>query len=48
MSALVIGGGFAGLAAAVALRARGERVTLLEQHAEVGGKARRRAPRRQW
>jgi phytoene dehydrogenase-like protein len=40
MSALVIGGGFAGLAAAVALRARGERVTLLEQHAEVGGKAR--------
>jgi phytoene dehydrogenase-like protein len=40
MSALVIGGGFAGLAAAMALRARGERVTLLEQHAEVGGKAR--------
>jgi phytoene dehydrogenase-like protein len=40
MSALVIGGGFAGLAAALALHARGARVTLLERQPEVGGKAR--------
>jgi phytoene desaturase len=36
---LVIGGGFAGLAAAAALAARGCRVRVLEAAAEVGGKA---------
>ena len=38
--ALVIGGGLAGLAAAVALAARGHRVRLLEAGPEIGGKAR--------
>lgn len=37
----VIGAGFAGLAAASALAARGHGVTLLEAREEVGGKARR-------
>jgi len=37
---LVIGGGFSGVAAAVALRARGYAVTLLERHAVLGGRAR--------
>ena len=37
---LVIGGGFSGVAAATALHARGHHVTLLEQHAVLGGRAR--------
>jgi protoporphyrinogen oxidase len=37
---LVIGGGFSGVAAAAALRARGHEVTLLERHAVLGGRAR--------
>lgn len=37
---LVIGGGFSGVAAAAALRARGHVVTLLERHAVLGGRAR--------
>ncbi len=37
---LVIGGGFSGVAAAVALHARGHAVTLLERHAVLGGRAR--------
>lgn len=37
---LVIGGGFSGVAAAAALHARGHAVTLLEQHAVLGGRAR--------
>ena len=41
--AIVIGGGFAGLAAAFRLRERGLRVTLLEQQEEPGGRARSRA-----
>ena len=40
---LVIGGGFSGVAAAVALRAQGCSVTLLEQHAVLGGRARSHA-----
>jgi protoporphyrinogen/coproporphyrinogen III oxidase len=37
---VVIGGGFSGVAAAVALRAHGCTVTLLERHAVLGGRAR--------
>jgi phytoene desaturase len=37
--ALVIGGGFAGLSAAVHLAAAGLEVTLLERHNHLGGKA---------
>ena len=37
---LVIGGGFSGVAAATALHTRGHQVTLLEQHAVLGGRAR--------
>ena len=37
---LVIGGGFSGVAAAVALRTHGCTVTLLERHAVLGGRAR--------
>ena len=40
---LVIGGGWAGLAAAVALSSRGLPVTLLESAKQVGGRARRSA-----
>src|SRR5688572_17535095 len=40
---LVIGGGFSGVAAAAALRARGHEVTLLERHAVLGGRARSEA-----
>ena len=37
---IVIGGGFAGLTAAVALTQRGEKVTLLERRVALGGRAR--------
>jgi protoporphyrinogen oxidase len=37
---LVIGGGFSGVAAAAALRARGHDVTILERHGILGGRAR--------
>jgi len=37
--AVVIGSGFGGLAAAVRLGARGYRVTVLEQHEQLGGRA---------
>jgi protoporphyrinogen oxidase len=37
---LVIGGGFSGVSAAVALRARGASVTLLDDRATLGGRAR--------
>jgi oxygen-dependent protoporphyrinogen oxidase len=37
---LVIGGGFSGVAAAAALRARGHDVTILERHVVLGGRAR--------
>ncbi|MEJ7812626.1 MAG: FAD-dependent oxidoreductase [Gemmatimonadaceae bacterium] len=39
-TAIVVGGGFAGVAAAVALRARGIAVTLLEERPVLGGRAR--------
>ncbi len=38
---IVIGAGFAGLAAATTLAARGHRVTLLEKNEQAGGRARR-------
>ena len=38
-AALVLGGGFAGLSAAIHLALAGFEVTLLEGHAEAGGKA---------
>lgn len=38
--ALVIGGGFGGIAAALRLRARGYRVTLIERGGQLGGRAR--------
>ena len=37
---LIIGGGFAGLAASVALAEAGKRVCLLEQKPYLGGRAR--------
>lgn len=37
---LIIGGGLAGLAAAVALSDRGVRVTVVERAAHLGGRAR--------
>ena len=36
---LVLGGGFAGLSAAIYLARAGKQVTLLEQHSQLGGKA---------
>jgi isorenieratene synthase len=39
-SAIVIGGGIAGMSAAVALAERGVHVTLLEQHEQLGGRVR--------
>lgn len=38
--AVVLGGGFAGLASALSLSRRGWHVTLVEQHEELGGRAR--------
>jgi phytoene desaturase len=38
-TAIVIGGGFGGLAAAIRLQSRGVQVTLVEQRAQVGGRA---------
>lgn len=37
---IVVGGGFSGISAAVALRALGHHVRILEQHATLGGRAR--------
>jgi len=39
-SAVVVGAGFAGMAAALRLRARGMRVTLIDRRPELGGRAR--------
>ena len=36
----VIGSGFGGLAAALRLKAKGHKVTLVEKHPDLGGRAR--------
>ena len=40
MKSLVIGSGFGGIAAALRLRAKGHKVTLIEKHHDLGGRAR--------
>ena len=37
---IVIGSGFGGLAASLRLRAKGYKVTLVEKHPDLGGRAR--------
>ena len=40
MNSVVIGSGFGGIAAALRLRAKGHKVTLIEKHEDLGGRAR--------
>ena len=40
MNSLVIGSGFGGIAAALRLRAKGHKVTIIEKHPDLGGRAR--------
>ena len=40
MNSVVIGSGFGGIAAALRLRAKGHKVTLIEKHQDLGGRAR--------
>ena len=40
MNSLVIGSGFGGIAAALRLRAKNHKVTLIEKHLDLGGRAR--------
>ncbi len=40
MNSIVIGSGFGGMAAALRLRAKGHKVTLIEKHNDLGGRAR--------
>ena len=40
MNSVVIGSGFGGIAAALRLKAKGHRVTLIEKHSDLGGRAR--------
>jgi phytoene desaturase len=40
MNSIVIGSGFGGIAAALRLRAKGHKVTLIEKHPDLGGRAR--------
>ena len=40
MNSVVIGSGFGGLAASLRLRAKGYKVTLIEKHPDLGGRAR--------
>ena len=37
MNSIVIGSGFGGIAAALRLKAKGHKVTLIEKHPEAGG-----------
>ena len=40
MKSIVIGSGFGGIAAALRLRAKNHKVTLIEKHPDLGGRAR--------
>ena len=40
MKSIVIGSGFGGIAAALRLKAKGHKVTLVEKHPDLGGRAR--------
>ena len=40
MNSIVIGSGFGGIAATLRLRAKGHKVTLIEKHPDLGGRAR--------
>ena len=40
MKSIVIGSGFGGIAAALRLKAKNHNVTLIEKHADLGGRAR--------
>ena len=40
MNSIVIGSGFGGIAAALRLKAKGHKVTLVEKHLDLGGRAR--------
>jgi len=40
MNSIVIGSGFGGIAATLRLRAKGHKVTLIEKHSDLGGRAR--------
>ena len=40
MNSIVIGSGFGGIAAALRLKAKGHKVTLIEKHGDLGGRAR--------
>ena len=40
MNSVIIGSGFGGIAAALRLKARGHKVTLVEKHSDLGGRAR--------
>ena len=40
MNSVVIGSGFGGIAAALRLKAKGHKITLIEKHPDLGGRAR--------
>ena len=40
MNSIVIGSGFGGIAAALRLKAKNHKVTLIEKHPDLGGRAR--------
>ena len=40
MNSIIIGSGFGGIAAALRLKAKGHKVTLVEKHKDLGGRAR--------
>ena len=40
MNSVVVGSGFGGIAAALRLKAKGHKVTLIEKHLDLGGRAR--------
>ena len=40
MNSIVIGSGFGGIAAALRMKAKGQNVTLIEKHPDLGGRAR--------